>query len=79
MAKATEVNVADIIVCGGCWCKVTEIFPETPDCCGSKHEWVLCCYQLDTASSKDVVGDAMDYKQNRIFATTRAVCWVFLN
>uniref|UniRef100_A0A7S1FE15 Uncharacterized protein n=1 Tax=Noctiluca scintillans TaxID=2966 RepID=A0A7S1FE15_NOCSC len=42
---------------------VTGIFLETPDCCSSKDEWVLCCCQLDTACCKPVIGDAWDHKQ----------------
>mmetsp|Transcript_79584 Transcript_79584/g.184733 ORF Transcript_79584/g.184733 Transcript_79584/m.184733 type:complete len:150 (+) Transcript_79584:86-535(+) len=52
MAEVTDVNVADLIVCGACCCSISSLFCKFPDCLGCKVEGICCCCQVEQGCCK---------------------------
>lgn len=60
MAEATDVQMADLVVCSACCCSLTSCYTKTPECFGCKREGMVLCCQMEQACCKCMSPGAND-------------------
>mmetsp|Transcript_14428 Transcript_14428/g.23664 ORF Transcript_14428/g.23664 Transcript_14428/m.23664 type:complete len:162 (-) Transcript_14428:276-761(-) len=51
-ADCTDVDVKELIPCSAMCCGITSCFCDFPECIGCKGEFVMCCFQSESAWCK---------------------------